>query len=239
LRLDVAEPLNVITLGEQSVLVIAKGNVLRYRRGEKQARPSAPIPTPPSLFAWPDEEDANSFWVRVHGESQSQHYTLPGVTGDPSPHLKPKKTHRTEPLAPDATGLPPASGSAALVFRDSSPDRYWTADASGTLRLKNRDRPEPPVFTSRVPGVVIDSAVEGDDVAVLSMALEGNGYRPTVTIFSKGRERGRLRLGPSVASFGQPELDLCLLAGRPWLVVGGRQWLELFDWSGPRLLAQW
>jgi hypothetical protein len=42
-----------------------------------------------------------------------------------------------------------------------------------------------------------------------------------------------------MAHLGQPALDLCLIEGRPWVVVGGRQWLQLLDWAGPRLLAEW
>jgi hypothetical protein len=235
-RIDLSEPLNLIALGEGRVLVIGKQNVFRYQRGEKQARPVARIPTPASLFVWPDERQADAFWVRVLGEQQAHHYTLPSSTdSNPTPRL----AEHTEPLAAGSRGLPAPSGSATLTFPDGSPNRYWTADPSGNLGLRNRDRPEPPVFTARVPGVVIDSAVQDDHVAVLSMRLEGDSYRPTVTVFSERRERSRFDLGPSIASLGQPELDLCLLAARPWLVVGGRQWLLLFDWSDPRLLAQW
>jgi len=46
-------------------------------------------------------------------------------------------------------------------------------------------------------------------------------------------------VGPSLAYLGQPELDLCLIAGRPWVVVGGKDWMHLLDWKARRLLAEW
>ena len=115
----------------------------------------------------------------------------------------------------------------------------WAADASGKLGLWDFKHAVAPVLTSSVPGVVIDAAAEGDRVAVLSIELTGDSYRPAVAIFANGKEEARLSLGPNIGLTSQPKLDLCLIAGRPWVVVGGRQWLQLFDWSTRRLLAEW
>jgi hypothetical protein len=71
------------------------------------------------------------------------------------------------------------------------------------------------------------------------MDLVGQSYLSTVTIFSYGKERARLNIAPSIASRGQPKLDLCLIAGRPWVVVGNTLWMQLIDWDSQRLLAEW
>jgi hypothetical protein len=135
--------------------------------------------------------------------------------------------------------LPQLSAQPTLLFADASPQRYWAADASGKLGLWDFKDAAAPVLTSSVPGVVIDAAAEGDRVAVLSIELTGDSYRPAVAIFANGKEEARLSLGPNIGLTSQPKLDLCLIAGRPWVVVGGRQWLQLFDWSTRRLLAEW
>jgi hypothetical protein len=99
--------------------------------------------------------------------------------------------------------------------------------------------PEAAAPPEPVPGVVIDVSSEGPRLGVLSLEAEGQFYRPMVTVFEHGKQRGRVELGPSPALTGQPELDLCLLPGRPWVVVGGRYWLQLLDWTTSRLLAEW
>lgn len=86
---------------------------------------------------------------------------------------------------------------------------------------------------------MIDTATEGDRVAVLSLELVGRDYRPTVSIFSKAGQTHRLNVAATDASEGPPELDLCLVPARPWVVVGTRRWLQLLDWDPPRLLAEW
>lgn len=99
--------------------------------------------------------------------------------------------------------------------------------------------PKPAASPERVPGTVIDVSSEGPRLAVLSLEADGQFYRPIVTVFEQGKQRGRVRLGPSPTLTGQPELDLCLLPGRPWVVVGGRYWVQLLDWTTSRLLAEW
>jgi hypothetical protein len=86
---------------------------------------------------------------------------------------------------------------------------------------------------------VIDAAQEGERVAVLSMELVENTYQPTATIFSNGKQLLWLAIGRSIGSREQPKLDLCLVPGRPWIVVGGMLWVQLIDWESRRLLAEW
>jgi hypothetical protein len=260
----VASPENVIVLGEGSVLVAGEKNLFRYRKGANEAEPSAPIPAGDGLFLWRDDASADSFWVRALGDQELRRYTWPA--GDsPGPA---KLGHDAEavadfdgrlfavlsdgvPVYSTARGLgrpgsdapvapvPPLSKPGTLLFADASPDRYWTADPLEGVALRNLGKPEPPVLKDPVPGVVIDAAIEGDRVAVLSMELKNQAYRPSVSVFSKGQQAGQLNIGPSAAHLGQPPLDVCLIEGRPWVVVGGRHWLQLLDWTGPRLLAEW
>jgi hypothetical protein len=125
-----------------------------------------------------------------------------------------------------------------VIWADQRSDRYWAADASGNVGLFARSQSKP-LLSAQVPGVVVDASVEGKRTAVLSLALEAQSYLPTVTVFEDGKQQKRLQIGPRPASLGRPELDLCLLPDRPWVVVGGRDWLQLLDWSSPRLLAEW
>jgi hypothetical protein len=133
--------------------------------------------------------------------------------------------------------LPELSGTATVVFADSSPNRYFAADASGRLALFETKQGSA-LFSLEVPGVVVDAEREGGRVAVLSLALDGETYRPAVTIFTNGREHARMSIGPSVG-MTPPRLDLCLIAGRPWVVVGSTRWMQLLDWESRRLLAAW
>lgn len=268
-EVEMVEPLNVTTFDGNGALVIAKRGVFRLKRGETQAQAAAPIPTSGPLVAWSDAQHRDSFWVHTQGERSLQQYEVtPLASADTGAPPKPHAPSRTRSLpefdgrlftvlangapwysAPgglssderssEVVPLPKLSEPTTLLFADASASRYWATDALGSLQLYNRNKHESPVFTSRVPGVVIDTAVEGDRVAVLSMQLKGYDYQPTVTIFAKGKQQGQLSIGPTIARHGQPELDVCLIAGRPWVVVGGRHWLHLLDWSTPRLLAEW
>jgi len=255
---EISEPLNLITLGptQKSVLVIAKHNVLQYEPGQKQARAPAPFSAPGPLVAWPDPRSADSFWVRGLGEQSVHQYklahaistreqALPGfdarlfaVLADGVPFYSTPKGLVRPSAASEPAPFPEPRKPATVLFADSSLGRYWAADALGNLGLWEM-RHDKPVFTARVPGVVIDGAREGDQVAVLSMELIDQGYRATVTVFAKGEQQGQLTVGPSLAYLGQPELDLCLIAGRPWVVVGGKDWMHLLDWKARRLLAEW
>ncbi len=268
-QLDMADPLNLLPLEKGRVLVIARNNLFRYELGQTQSRRYAPIPEPGPLLGWLDPTSPESFWVRTLGSESLSHYALsslaPSDKTSPSSHSGPGHVQSLpgfdsrlftlladgQPLYSTKTGLlrlgspagptpfPKLVTLPTLLFADSSPARYWAADASGNLRLSDLEKGDSPVVTARVHGVVIDVAQEGDRVAVLSLELQGQSYRPSVTIFERGEQRGRLRIGPSVATGVQPQLDLCLIAGRPWVVVGGRHWLQLLDWSAPRLLAEW
>jgi hypothetical protein len=264
-RMDVAEPLNVVALQSGSALVIAKGRVLRYDPEQKKIGPSTSIATPAPLLAWLDAPGGNSFVVRVLGESSLHGYRLPALgRSDSSPRTAPAERALPEfdsrlftvladgaPLYSTPRGLvragsetpptplPKLAGPATVLFADASRERFWTADASGRLSLWEQGKDEAPVFSAHVPGVVIDTAIQGDRVAVLSMELRSEMYRPSVTIFSKGEQVGQLAVAPSPVAFGRPQLDVCLITGRPWVVVGGRHWLQLLEWTSPRLLAEW
>jgi hypothetical protein len=244
-------------------LVVARDGVMRLQNG-KRAERDAPIETKRSLMAWADPRQRDSFWVRAVGEASLRQYALaslkspsddgprppdavqalPGfdsrvfavlVDGTPAYSTSDGLALGTGKETPPAIELPEA---ATLLFADSDADRRWTADAEGHLALWKGAGDEP-ISTAQVPGIVIDAAHEGSRVAVLSMQLRGKDYQPSVTVFSDGRKETVLPIGPSAAANGQPALDLCVIPGRPWVVVGGRHWLQLLDWSGPRLLAEW
>ena len=266
-ELTVEEPSNVI-LPAKSVLVIAKGGVLRYEPDQKRATLHAPIQASAPLVVWPDPRRADSFRVRAAGDEKLKEFSLPGLpSGDAGGPAAPARAARRIEDLPGfdgrlvtvlADGTPfysttkglirrgrvsqpnpvPVSSPATILFGDSSPDRHWTADASGRLALFDQKQGDSPIFTSSVRGVVIDAALASDKVAVLGMDTDGQSYRPTVAIFSNGKERARLEIGPSFART-PPELDLCLIAGHPWVLVGGRRWMQLIDWESGRLLAEW
>jgi hypothetical protein len=263
----VEEPSNVILL-TKGALVIAKGGVLRYEPEQKRALRHAPIQASAPLVVWPDPRRADSFRVRAAGDEKIGEFSLPGLpSGDAGAPAAPARAARRVEALPAfdghlftvlADGTPfysttkglvrrgresrpsplPVSSPATILFADSSPDRHWTADASGRLALFDQKQGEAPIVTSNVRGVVIDAALAGDEVAVLGMDTDGQSYRPTVVIFSNGKERARLEIGPSFTRT-PPELDLCLIAGHPWVLVGSKRWMQLIDWESGRLLAEW
>lgn len=266
--LAIREPSNLIALTERAVLVLARDGVFRYDKGQSQLRSYAAIAEPSPRFAWIDSKQPGELWVRpLDGRSLSR-YSLASLAASGSSSVAPRgagSNHELAgfdgrlfglssdgtPLYSTAEGLararrgttapvpmPALPLSTTLVFADASPDRFWAADAEGNLGLWD-GKQSSPIATARVPGVVIDAVHEGERVAVLSMELSGRRHTPIVTVFSKANQEAQLRLGPSPASQTQPELDLCLLGGRPWVVVGGQRWLQLLDWSAPRLLAEW
>ena len=265
-ELTVNEPSNVLSPARKSVLVIAKGEVLRYELDQKRARHYAPIQASAPLLAWADPRRADSFRVHAAGDEKLGEFSLTGpLTFDAGAPASPALAARHvddlpgfdrrlftvladgTPLYSTAKGLvrrgreahpSPLSPTSAILFGDSNPARHWTADASGHLALWDEKQGASPIFNSNVPGVVIDAAVEGDRVAVLSLDSDGQSYRPTVTIFSNAKEHARLPIGPSFART-QPELDLCLIAGLPWVLIGGRSWMQLIDSESGRLLAEW
>jgi hypothetical protein len=265
----VAKPLNVILAARKSVLVIAKDGLFRYEAGQKDVRRYAPIPASAPLVAWPDPRHADSFRVRSAGDEKLRDYSLAGlasVAPDAAPVAAQSARRVVDlpgfdarlftllrdgtPFYSTANGLvrggresqkvpfPEPAAAPVLLFADSAPDRHWTADAAGRLALWDQKQPATPVFTGSVPGVVIDAAQEGQTVAVLSIELKHRSYVPTVTVFSNGKEQARVDMGPSFTR-QPPEIDLCLIPGRPWLLVGGRRWLQLLDWQSRRLLAEW
>jgi hypothetical protein len=267
-EVTLGEPTNVFLTAKQQVVVLANEGVLHYEPGRKVARRYAPIAASAALEAWPDPRRADSFWVHAAGEDKLREYSLaglPSTDGDAAPAPAPAARHveslpefdaRLFTLLADRTPLystpkglvrkgatsspaplPELPGAATALFADASPGRYWVGGASGGVALWDLAQGGSPVFSATVPGVVIDSARDGDRVAVLSLVLAAQGYVPTVTIFANGKELGRVDTGPSGRQ--QPELDVCLVTGRPWVVVGSRRWLQLIDWESSRLLAEW
>ena len=267
-ELAIAEPSNLVSLAKKSMLVVAAAGVYQLGEKQAvhyapiPARaPFVVLPEPrrPGAFRVHSGGDAKLAVYAPDGlprgaagaasalaKLTAREEPLPDfdarlftVLADGTPlYSTPKGLVRHGDPSP-ANPFPRLSAPATVLFADVSPRRYWAADASGGLGLWEPKEGASAIFTSRVPGVVIDTAGEGERVAVLSMDLVGDDYRPTVTIFSSGKQQAQLNLGPSLASQGQPKLDLCLIAGRPWVVVGGMQWLQLLDWDSRRLLSEW
>jgi hypothetical protein len=197
---EIAEPLNLVPLANESVLVIAESGVFRYEAKQRQTKRHAAIPLRGPLLAFPDPKRPDAFWIRSVGEDKSEHYTF-------------------DMLALSDGGSPSKS--------------------SGATGLVPPTQPALPAYAASVPGVLIDTATEGDRVAVLSLELRDDNYQPTVVIFTGGKEQARLTIGPSIGLKRQPKLDLCVMVGRPWVLVGNGEWLQLLDWSSRRLLSEW
>lgn len=263
------EPLNVFLDSKKRVVVLSKDAVYRYAPEKKETQRYAPIPSSAPLYAWPDAKRADSFHVRTASDEKLGEYSLEGLPdllpdAPPAPPQTPRQVENLPgfdttlftllanetPLYSTAKGLvqrgneanaaplPKAPGPVTLLFADAFPDRYWTADAAGGLSFWDPKQRATPMFSATVPGVVIDSAVESDRVAVLSLERTDRSYLPVVTIFARNKQIGRIDAGPSI-SRQQPQVDLCLIAGRPWVLIGTKRWMQLLDWESRRLLAEW
>jgi hypothetical protein len=267
-EVPIPEPLNVFSPAPKKVVVLAKEGVYRYELGQKDARRQAPIAASAPLFAWTGPRQTNSFHVRAAGDEKVREYSMGGPDVDAgAPQAPAQPARRVEdlpafdgrlftvladktPLYSTPKGLvrrgneaeplpfPESPDRATILFADSAAARYWSGDASGRVALWGLGKSASPLASAGVPGVIIDAAQEGERVAVLSLKLDGKGYVPSVTIFTNGKELARVDTGPT-GSRQLPELDLCLIAGRPWVVVGTRRWLQLIDWESRRLLAEW
>lgn len=267
-KFDLTDPRSVLTWAERQVLVIAKDAVAKYEIGKDALDRYAPIDVERPLWAWTDPKRPGAFSVHAFGESEVRTYTLSrlgsvgaagaatAVESQVQQRALPELDSRWFTVLADGTpfystpggmrrlgtdastsALPPPS--AALLFPDADPARYWAADANGTVTLHGSSKDATPKLTEHLEGAVIDAAHDGDRVAVLTLSADASSYRPTVTVISHGKVEKRLPIGPTPAWVGQPKLDLCLIPGRPWVVVGGLQWIQLLDWTGPRLLAEW
>lgn len=263
MKLDIASPLNLLSLPQGGALVTTRDALLRIQLGKEVER-YAPIQQRAPLVLW-SSSDANAFEVRGATEPAIFEYRLPTTA--------PSKAGASEPLGARSKPLPgfdlkhlillsdgvplysteqglvrggEASskqgarlGEGDALFADPSPKHYWVARRSGALERWNVSSTESPERESRLDGAWIDSASDQGRLAVLSLKLNGQDYHPTVTVFENGLETGRLAVAPLPASLGQPDLDLCLIGSRPWVVVGGLHWLQLLNLSPPRLLAEW
>jgi len=256
-RLAVAEPSNVLALGAKRALVVAKDGVHRYEHGKPEARRYPPVAERGPFAAWLDPRRADGLRVHAAGESNLHEYTLANATAKARVQPLPEFDTRLITVLASGTALYSTSkgfsqeGRAAssvpsgelgepaiALWAGPTQDRYWAASASGKLALFDLKAASPLVSTT-VPGAVLDVAVSGERSAALSLALSGPDYRTTVTLFTKAAPVAEFPLGPTFAIPKQPEIDLCLLSGGPWLVVGGKQWLQLLDWQTRRLLAEW
>lgn len=268
-EVPIAEPSNVIRLDDETIVVLAKSEVLHYELGRKENPRYAPLGSDGPLVAWGSAKDARSFHVHAAQEGQIRQYALVPPTREAArPSGPPPLAERPVLPLPDfdgrwltlladgevlysntkgllGTGAKASAGGPrvipegrALLFADAAPEGYWWATQGGGLERWALDG-NAPTLTTQVPGVVIDTAVDGARLVVLSVELVGQSYRPTLTTFVDGHRSGQLEVAPSPASLGQPKLDVCLIAGRPWAVVGSTQWLQLLDLEGPRLLAEW
>ncbi len=135
--------------------------------------------------------------------------------------------------------LPPLQQELALMWADSTYHRYWVSDRAGNLGVWERSRGEPRLVTARLPGPVVATDVLGATAAILSVRQLGGRYQTEVTLFEEHNFSKRWLVSDTPLTDGQPVLDLCLLNGSKRLVVGGRDWLGLYDRRSGKLLQEW
>ncbi len=131
----------------------------------------------------------------------------------------------------------PSMPNVVALWAGSNSRQYWAASALGFVGLWEQSRGEPQLVASRVEGAVLQAAVRGKTTVIVSVELASEQYRVHVSTFD-GRARGKeWALTPTHDV--QPVVDVCLLGAQPRVLVGGREWLQLFDVQSGALLGEW
>ncbi len=179
--------------------------------------------------------------VTLVGESRAlpefdrRHFTLMAdgsalyTAGD---HLMQLASGRREALQ-----LPAPSGPIVALWPDHEQLRYWVVDQKGLASKIEVSRGRPVVATLELAGVPLQHAASGRAMAVLSAAERGQGLELTLEVFERDRlvTRWPLTDVPTFTTDGfAAQVDLCFVHGRPLVLVGGRQWLMVFDYRSRR-----
>jgi hypothetical protein len=143
--------------------------------------------------------------------------------------------------APRLSPWPQLTRRLAALWPGSTQDRYWAADESGAAWQFELGRGEPRVMAVQFAGLPIAIAHQGDLVAVASAALTRGERTRELEVFRGQKRLAQLRL-PAGLTESRPaagELDLCLLDGKPWVVVGSRTQLLVYDYARRAVVESW
>jgi hypothetical protein len=257
--------LSVTALTGFSALLIGSKSTQRYYHGQEEAERFARIPLLGAGYVEGENDDIDRFWVRFlrddafhqfHLDADAFHaenvrvVVLKGSDQRIAARLRSGafvftraqdlvwqfgSEQRTYPLS-DVVPEPIEFASAERT------DQVWAFDAKrGAVLLEmTRGRPLRQQLAFRGQPFSID--VEGARVAVVSVVQTQAGHGFVLQVFERGAlvfEHGLPENGGASGSWQQRAManrDVCLIPGRPWVVVGGRDGVEVFEHGAGTLL---
>jgi hypothetical protein len=264
-RLEIPHTYNVVSLMGDTTLIVAREHLHRYYHGQTVAVPFARIPLLGPLQLWPDARDIDSFWVRYLRDPELHHFTLvakdasvttsetkplPGFDGrrfvlldDGAPfYSSGEELVYGAPTRARRVPLSRFSNSVAGLLASSRLDRVWLL-SEGDARLVEFSRGLPEVRRLKLQGTPVGFS-RGKSLAVVSATQGGVEAGHWLEVFD---DEGRSfvvqlpKLEPTAAGEVLREVDnraVCVFAERPWVLVGGRQLLQLFDYQSGQMLMQ-
>jgi hypothetical protein len=151
---------------------------------------------------------------------------------------------------------PKLEGALAGLWPGGRIDRYWVASDAGELRLLELSRGEPLIESLQVPGVPFSMDVDNDRLAVISVEPRGPDSQWQLSVFRGAERVANLELPSDVGSASLAQQspattarsqatndldnrDVCLVRERPWVVAGGKDLVQLFDYDAQQVLQTW
>jgi hypothetical protein len=257
--------LSVTALAGFSALLIGSKSTQRYYNGQETAERFARIPLLGAGYVEGDNDDIDRFWVRFlrddafhqfHLDADAFHaesvrvVELKGSDQRIAARLRSGafvftrakelvwqfgSEQRTYPLS-DVVPEPIEFASAERT------DQVWAFDAKHGAVLLEMTRGRPLRQQLAFRGQPFSIAVDGGRVAVVSVVQTQAGHSFVLQVFERGVLVFEHGLPENVGASGSwqqramANRDVCLIPGRPWVVVGGRDGVEVFEHRAGTLL---
>jgi hypothetical protein len=140
-----------------------------------------------------------------------------------------------------SVAAPKIQSELALLLPDERLDRYWALSQSGEAALMEFSRGAPRVRRIELGGMPYAATQRVETLAAIVVEAGSAGGRNwSLKVYERERLRAVFRLPDAAGALGDriqralANRDLCLFPGRPWVLVGGRDGVTLFDFRARR-----